>query len=253
VVADFARRAQALRQLSPRGAPMSQAHGQLWWSLLGEVPRWVQRAGPAPDALQRLARVRAALEAEWRADGRVYGEVPSGVAERAREALALLPQPVSRPPAPGGAAARAPVVLSWPLAETALTSAYGPRHHPLDGALRMHAGVDLAARLYQPVLAAAPGEVVRVGWNGAHGLQVEVQHAGGLRTRYSHLSRAVAVPGQAVGQGDVLGLAGRTGRATGVHLHFEVWRGEEALDPLELLPEDGAREEPLTVSLRGPQ
>jgi murein DD-endopeptidase MepM/ murein hydrolase activator NlpD len=99
----------------------------------------------------------------------------------------------------------------------------------------MHWGIDLAAAAGRVVGAAAPGTVVRAGWTDGYGLLVEVRHAGDLTTRYSHLSRALCHPGDAVEPGQAVGLVGQTGRATGPHLHFEVWRGGAATDPLAWL------------------
>ena len=83
--------------------------------------------------------------------------------------------------------------------------------------------------------AAATGWVVRTGWAGGYGLLVEVRHPGDLTTRYSHLSAILCAPGDAVDAGQPLGLVGKTGLATGPHLHFEVWRGGEPSDPLPWL------------------
>ena len=124
--------------------------------------------------------------------------------------------------------------LRWPLATSAaITSPFGERVHPIEGVLRKHTGVDLAAAPGQPVQAAAPGRVVKAGWRGSHGYQVEVLHAGGLRTRYSHLSGLLVELGAVVEAGSMVGLAGDTGAATGVHLHFEVWRKGHAKNPLQ--------------------
>jgi murein DD-endopeptidase MepM/ murein hydrolase activator NlpD len=114
-----------------------------------------------------------------------------------------------------------------------VTSGFGDRIHPVDGVYRMHSGVDLAAAPSQPIQAAAPGKVISAGWHGAHGLVVEVQHAGGLRTRYSHLSALLVEEGATVEAGSTLGLAGDTGLTTGVHLHFEVWKKGTARNPLK--------------------
>lgn len=246
----FARHGGFVRQAMPRGAPMPPAQVDAWWSLLARVDAW--RARPRPDP-RLAARVHGVLKTELTADARAYGDMPPGVAERALATLrALAPMTGERPASSRERPPPGPPSLSWPLAESAVTSEYGPRHHPLDGALRLHAGVDLAAQPHQPVLASAPGRVLRVGWNGGHGLQVELLHAGGLRTRYSHLSRALVEEGEELGRGDVLGLAGRTGRTTGIHLHFEVWLGGEPLDPLEVLELGTSDPGSLTVSGRWP-
>jgi murein DD-endopeptidase MepM/ murein hydrolase activator NlpD len=99
----------------------------------------------------------------------------------------------------------------------------------------MHRGLDLATAPGRLVAAAAPGFVVQAGWAPGHGLLVEVRHPGDLTSRYAHLMHLLCSPGDAVEAGTPLGLVGRTGVATGPHLHFEVWRGGQALDPLELL------------------
>jgi murein DD-endopeptidase MepM/ murein hydrolase activator NlpD len=123
--------------------------------------------------------------------------------------------------------------LKWPLAaHTQVTSPFGERIHPIEGVPKKHTGVDLSAALGQPIKAAAPGRVVSAGWRGGYGYQVEVLHAGGLRTRYSHLSALLVEPGAMVQAGSAVGLAGATGKATGVHLHFEVWRRGRAKNPM---------------------
>jgi len=85
------------------------------------------------------------------------------------------------------------------------------------------------------VSAAARGYVVRAGWMTGYGWLVEVRHPGELTSRYSHLSRILCRAGDAVDPGQVLGLVGQTGKATGPHLHFEVWKGGQARDPLAYL------------------
>jgi murein DD-endopeptidase MepM/ murein hydrolase activator NlpD len=103
-----------------------------------------------------------------------------------------------------------------------VTSAFGWRRDPIDGAARFHRGIDIRAAYGQDIQAVGAGRVVSAGSEGGYGETVVVEHAGGLRTRYAHLSAATVVPGQEVAAGQVLGRAGRSGRATGTHLHFEV-------------------------------
>ncbi len=71
------------------------------------------------------------------------------------------------------------------------------------------------------------------GWTAGYGYEVEIQHAAGLLTRYSHLASPLVLEGTSVQAGDALGLAGRTGSATGVHLHFEFVRAGVPRDPLK--------------------
>jgi murein DD-endopeptidase MepM/ murein hydrolase activator NlpD len=131
-----------------------------------------------------------------------------------------------------------PPALRWPIDDAGLSSAFGVRIHPIDHVRRMHWGVDLAAPPGRVVSAAAAGWVVHAGFTPGYGLTVEVRHAGELTSRYGHLSRLLCAPGDRLDAGQALGLVGATGRATGPHLHFEVWRGGRAEDPLVLL---GAR------------
>jgi len=139
-------------------------------------------------------------------------------------------------PLPEAVAADGPA-LGWPLDGAWVSSRFGMRRHPLDGAWRMHWGLDLSARAGRMVGSAGPGTVVRAGWAHGYGLLVEVRHGGGRVTRYSHLARVLCRPGDAVESGQALGLVGATGRVTGPHLHFEVWQDGQPRDPLAVLEE----------------
>ncbi len=97
------------------------------------------------------------------------------------------------------------------------------RRHPVLNTIRAHKGVDYAAPIGTPVHAAGDGKVVFVGRKGGYGNVVEVAHAGGVTTRYGHLSRFArgVSRGDRVRQSDVIGFVGMTGLATGPHLHYE--------------------------------
>ncbi|MEH0196578.1 peptidoglycan DD-metalloendopeptidase family protein [Caulobacter sp. CCNWLY153] len=127
-------------------------------------------------------------------------------------------------------------LLRTPLERTRITSAFGPRRHPLLGYTRMHRGVDFGAPMGTPVLAAADGVVETAGWAGGYGRRIRLRHADGLETLYGHLSEWNVRAGQAVRQGQVIGLSGSSGLATGPHLHFEVLRGSQPVDPGEARP-----------------
>jgi murein DD-endopeptidase MepM/ murein hydrolase activator NlpD len=103
-----------------------------------------------------------------------------------------------------------------------VTSAYGWRVDPFTQRPRFHQGVDMRAAYGQEVQAAAGGRVVFSGEQGGYGTTVVLQHGDGTRTRYAHLSAALVAEGDAVQSGAPIGRAGRSGRATGTHLHFEV-------------------------------
>lgn len=91
---------------------------------------------------------------------------------------------------------------------------------------RGHTGTDMVTSVGTTVMAAKAGKVVEVsyGWSGGYGIMVLIDHGGGLKTRYAHLSSAKVSAGEVVGAGEVIAASGNTGRSTGAHLHFEVIR-----------------------------
>jgi murein DD-endopeptidase MepM/ murein hydrolase activator NlpD len=103
-----------------------------------------------------------------------------------------------------------------------VTSAFGWRRDPFTNRMKFHQGVDIRAAYGQEVQAASKGIVVFSGEQGGYGTSVVVEHADGTRTRYAHLSATLVRKGDQVGAGEPVGRAGRSGRATGTHLHFEV-------------------------------
>lgn len=104
----------------------------------------------------------------------------------------------------------------------AVTSAFGWRRHPITHEVKFHQGVDLRAAYGQEVQSAAGGKVVFSGDQGGYGATVVVEHQDGTRTRYAHLSARLVKQGDVVTAGEPLGRAGKSGSATGTHLHFEV-------------------------------
>ncbi|WP_193227817.1 M23 family metallopeptidase [Aureimonas psammosilenae] len=125
--------------------------------------------------------------------------------------------------------------LAKPNASNAVSSNFGVRVDPFLGQAAMHTGVDFAAEPGSPVAATAPGEVVFAGENGGYGNMVEVRHADGVSTRYAHLSSILVTVGAKVSVGSVVGRVGSTGRSTGPHLHYEIRRAGEAVDPTRYL------------------
>ncbi len=116
------------------------------------------------------------------------------------------------------------------------TSGYGVRSDPFRGRAAMHAGIDLAGPYGTPIYATADGIVGRAEWNsGGYGNLVEINHGEGIQTRYGHMSRIIARPGQRVRRGDLLGLMGSTGRSTGSHLHYEVRIDGRAVNPVPFM------------------
>lgn len=116
------------------------------------------------------------------------------------------------------------------------TSGFGVRSDPFRGRAAMHGGIDLAGPAGTPIYATADGIVGRSEWNnGGYGNLVEINHGQGIQTRYGHLSRLIARPGQRVRRGDLIGLMGSTGRSTGSHLHYEVRIDGRAVNPLPFM------------------
>lgn len=117
------------------------------------------------------------------------------------------------------------------------SSAFGLRRDPIRRRRRrQHNGLDFGAARRTPVFAAATGIVVRAGRKGGYGKLVIIDHGGGWTTRYAHLRRIDVRRGDRVSPGDRVGRVGTTGRSTGPHLHFEVRKDDEAVDPIGLFP-----------------
>jgi murein DD-endopeptidase MepM/ murein hydrolase activator NlpD len=111
------------------------------------------------------------------------------------------------------------------------SSAFGPRKDPFTHETRMHRGVDIAAPEGTEVRAAQAGRVVYSGYQPGYGNLVVVEHSGGFETRYAHLGSLSVRAGDTLLEKQVLGTVGSTGRSTGPHLHFEVRRDGNAVDP----------------------
>ncbi|MGJ3263559.1 MAG: peptidoglycan DD-metalloendopeptidase family protein [Salinarimonas sp.] len=127
-------------------------------------------------------------------------------------------------------------LMRKPIAEGRLTSGFGMRRHPVLRYARQHTGVDWANRVGTPIFAAGAGTVMVAGWEGGYGRRVEIQHANGYLTTYSHMSRIGAgiEPGVRVTQGQVIGYLGNSGLSTGPHLHYEVKVNGRFVDPLKI-------------------
>lgn len=120
-----------------------------------------------------------------------------------------------------------------------LTSTYGERKHPITGKMAFHRAVDLAAKEGTPVHAAAAGAITKVVNDatdgGAMGKYIEVQHHNGFMTRYTQLYEVSVEEGQSVKQGESIGAVGSSGQSTGPHLHFEIWKNGDHVNPADYI------------------
>jgi murein DD-endopeptidase MepM/ murein hydrolase activator NlpD len=112
------------------------------------------------------------------------------------------------------------------------TSGFGVRRDPVNGRAAFHEGLDIAAPPGRPVHVTADGVVVLSAAHGDLGNAVIVSHGFGLTTRYGHLSATTVQAGQRVHRSDVVGYVGNTGHSTGYHLHYEVVKDGEPVNPL---------------------
>ncbi len=112
-----------------------------------------------------------------------------------------------------------------------LSSRFGIRFHPILRRRKLHTGEDIAASYGTPIRAAASGRVLWAGWKTAYGNTVIVDNGKGVTTLYGHASKLGVKPGQPVKAGEYIGNVGSTGLSTGAHLHFEVRRNGQPVDP----------------------
>ena len=117
-----------------------------------------------------------------------------------------------------------------------VSSRYGMRALGSKKSARLHSGIDVNTQRGTPVVASGAGKVVFVGRKAAYGKIVEIDHGNGVLTRYAHLDTYSVASGTSIRAGQQLGRAGRTGRTTGVNLHFEVLVDGNHKDPLKFLP-----------------
>lgn len=128
------------------------------------------------------------------------------------------------------------LLMRTPIDGARLTSSFGKRKHPVLGYVRSHQGVDFGASTGTPIYAAGDGVVERSNRFGSYGNYVLIRHPRGYKTAYAHLSkfaRGMRV-GKSVRQGDVIGYVGATGRVTGAHLHYEVYKNGVRVNPMRL-------------------
>jgi murein DD-endopeptidase MepM/ murein hydrolase activator NlpD len=133
------------------------------------------------------------------------------------------------------AKSRPPADMIMPVTGQVTSRFSRARFHPVLQLFRAHRGVDLSAPMGARVVAPAAGTVRSVGWRLGYGLTVELQHSGGVITRYAHLRSAFVRRGDQVALGTTIAAVGTSGLSTGPHLHFEVIVQGKAVDPIKFL------------------
>jgi murein DD-endopeptidase MepM/ murein hydrolase activator NlpD len=118
-----------------------------------------------------------------------------------------------------------PVKKGW------MSSRYGRRTDPFNGSVAWHQGVDFAGKENADIVSVAAGVVTWASERAGYGLMVEVNHGGGFSTRYAHNNENLVNVGDVVKKGQVVALMGSSGRSTGPHVHFEVYKNGRAVDP----------------------
>ncbi len=213
---DKAEVAQAKVQLDRQAQEIAQLEAEL----AEQTRRLQQHTAVKRSILEDIARDRALKEQaldEWEEESRQIAAMLRAMEQTAR-GQARLARPFR-----GGfiRPVNGPIV-----------SGFGMRFHPILKVNRMHTGVDIAAPHGTPIKAAADGEVVFAGYRRGYGNTIIIDHGGGVATLYAHCSALAVGEGTTVRQGQVIGYVGATGLATGPHLHFEVRRNGEPVNPL---------------------
>jgi murein DD-endopeptidase MepM/ murein hydrolase activator NlpD len=187
------------------------------------------------ETLREQSTVQLELKAEaesriakWEAELTAYAAEDSAIQQLIADSTA---SPIAVP------APAEPSLLGyqWPVVGR-VTSPFGYRIHPVYGTRKLHSGLDVGAPTGTPIAATSGGEVIFSGWRGGYGNAVIIDHGGGITSLYAHMSQLGVSEGTTVDRGDIVGLVGATGTATGPHLHFEIRLGGTPVDPAPYLP-----------------
>jgi murein DD-endopeptidase MepM/ murein hydrolase activator NlpD len=122
-----------------------------------------------------------------------------------------------------------------PLQKGRMSSGFGSRLHPILNRRIYHTGIDIAAPKGTPIYCSKAGKVSYSGWKTGYGYIIIIEHPNQFQTTYAHCSKLNVKVGQAVNVGQIIGLVGRTGVATGSHLHFEIRKNGKPLNPAKFV------------------
>ncbi|NLD45888.1 MAG: M23 family metallopeptidase, partial [Clostridiaceae bacterium] len=114
-------------------------------------------------------------------------------------------------------------------------SFFGERVHPIKGNTEFHKGIDIEAQNGTAIKAAYDGEVVEAGEEATFGKYIKIKHDESITSLYAHCSSLNKKKGEKVNKGDIIAKVGSTGLSQGPHLHFEIWKDEEAVNPLDYI------------------
>ena len=174
----------------------------------GEVPEALPASGESPDT----------------------GEAPM-VQTDPSAALGLVAEAAEpAPPAPPEFSFPETVDITPPI-QGEITSPFGGREHPVNQTASNHRGVDIAANHGASISPAAPGKVIKVGYDDVDGNHIVIQHTARAKTLYAHMDTIAVAEGDIVERDTAIGTVGETGLATGPHLHFELWENDTCIDP----------------------
>ncbi len=136
---------------------------------------------------------------------------------------------------PGTGSSIASMTFIWPV-NGPITNPFAYWYDPFAHKWELHTGIDIGVPMYTPIHAAAAGRVIIAGWINGYGNTVVLDNGGGISTLYAHQSRIEVQVGETVAQGQVIGLVGMTGWATGPHVHFEIRIDGKPVNPVLYLP-----------------
>lgn len=120
-----------------------------------------------------------------------------------------------------------------PVKQPVISSGFGMRKHPVYKVRKFHTGIDFPKAKGTPVYATGNGTIINKGYNSGYGNFIEIQHAGGFRSFYAHLSKMLVNVGDSVSIMQQIACVGNTGIATGYHVHYEIRKGNRFLNPME--------------------
>ncbi len=120
-----------------------------------------------------------------------------------------------------------------------ISSEYGLRRNPFGGgSYEVHRGIDFVGAVGNIITATGDGVVTLAGHNGGYGITVTIDHGNGYESLYAHMSKLKVAVGESINRGQIIGYIGSTGRSSGPHLHYSLYKDGESINPRQLLKLD---------------